>query len=832
MASPLTFLRQRFAARRDSEHEQAILRLVVGCALTIYLAPKGLQGTTQWEFIGVLVAFQAAAWAIFVAIIARPQVSKTRRLCGAVVDSATASYFMVQTGIEGLPLYLVYLWIIFGNGFRYGSKFLLSTLALSAIGFITVLATSDFWKAHLNIGVLMLIGMIILSLYARSLIDRLSIALVRAEAANVAKRQFVSTMSHEMRTPLNAIIGMAQLLHDTKLTNEQAEMLDTVDAASRSMLDLVNDVLDFSKIEAGKLSLNEEDFDLYALVNSAAQVLRGQAERKGLAFHVSVMPDVPPYVHGDPARIRQVLVNLLANSVKFTDRGEVTLHVARISDDADEVKLKISVRDTGVGIAPQLQQRIFESFTQADQSVTRRYGGTGLGTTISKQLVELMGGRIGVESAVGLGSTFWFEIALRKNRSHDEALDKAALDGHRFLLAGVDKANAYELTHLIESWGGTAIRSTLEEAGVLAAAQSRQEEPFTCALVYGASESEAQTVHARMLRGLGSHRLPLILCTSMNSGVSIDRTASAFSAVLKLPVEKSLLFNALHNLSIPPNAEGVVFISDYLKRKDAAQSLKILIADDNATNRLVLARILERASHKVIAVESGDEALDALERDTFDLVILDRNMPNIGGVEAVRALRVLELGNMRTPAIILSADVSEDAKQEAIRAGADLYLTKPVQSALLLEAISSLVEKKEPGELRGAVHAQQELGAALNYETLAHLKELGSTDDFLDKLVHMFLNDNTTLLQEMRRAAESKRFDEVRSLAHALKGSAGSVGLDRLTGLCNELQKAPEGDLRLRSATHIESVQNEFELARGALLAYLKSADSKSDIGK
>lgn len=828
MANPLNLFRQRFAARRDSEHEQAMLRMAVGLVLSFYVFFAADE--RNFSFWLSFALFHIFATGIFLSIVIRPAPSPARRVLGCALDASTATYFMIHSGMAGVPLFLVYLWITFGNGFRYGSRYLLISLGFSMTGFATVLILGEYWHQHWAVGSSLLVGMLVLSLYVNALVSRLSVALVRAEAANIAKRQFVSTISHEMRTPLNAILGMAQLMHDTKLSSEQNEMLDTVDAASRSMLDLVNDVLDFSKIEAGKLSLGVEDFDLYALINSAAQVLRGQAERKGLRFHVSVMPDVPPYVHGDPAKLRQILVNLLANSVKFTDRGEVTLHVAKLSDNPNEAKLKISVRDTGVGIAPAMQARIFESFTQADQSVTRRYGGTGLGTTIAKELVELMGGRIGLESAVGLGSTFWFEVTLRKNRSHDETADKNALYGHRFLLAGIDKTNGMELTRHIEGWGGSTTRSTLEGAAPLIAARAAEDLAFTCVLIYAATSSEAEATYARVLRGMGTQRLPFILCTPAKGEWSQTATLGIFSAILKLPVEKYLLFNALHNLTVPQSADGVVFISDYLKRKDATRPLKILVADDNATNRLVLIRILERAMHHVTAVENGDAALDALEIDRFDLAILDRNMPGIGGVEAVRALRVLELGSLRTPVIILSADVSEDAKQEACTAGADLYLTKPIQSAALLEAIGALINKTEPGDTtQEDAHGKQAITAALNYETLAHLRELGSTENFLDKLVHMFLEDNTALLNEMRKAADAKRFDEVRSLAHALKGSAGSVGLDRLTVLCNDLQKAQEGDLRMRSTMHIEFIQKEFELARNALLAYLRGQNTQAD---
>ena len=250
-----------------------------------------------------------------------PGASPVRRVLGAVVDSAATSYFMVRTGVNGLPLYVVYLWIIVGNGFRYGKAYLLNTLVLSGIGFSVVLYASPFWQAHLGVGGSLLLAMVALSMYVLTLVKRLNDAIRRAEAANLAKRQFVSTVSHEMRTPLNAIIGMIELLRDSTLSGEQAGMVKTIGASSRAMLGLIEDVLDFSKIEAGKLTIAKERFDLYALVNGVMQMLRAQAEAKGLSFVSMVMPDVPSVARGDEGHLRQVLINLLANAVKFTEQG-------------------------------------------------------------------------------------------------------------------------------------------------------------------------------------------------------------------------------------------------------------------------------------------------------------------------------------------------------------------------------------------------------------------------------------------------------------------------------------------------------------------------------
>jgi two-component system sensor histidine kinase RpfC len=830
--SAIGWLRGRLQKRPDTEHEQAFVRLAVGFVCTVYLLYHGFvdKVALEWDYLIVLLLFQTLAWGILIAVVASPGASPTRRVFGAVVDSATASYFMYKTGVDGLPLYLVYLWIILGNGFRYGRFYLLNTLVLCGLGFTVVVMLNPFWQQNVTVGVSMLFCMIAISLYTLTLVNRLSDALDKAEAANVAKRQFVSVISHEMRTPLNAITGMAELLRDTELGTEQTEMVRTISASSRAMLGLVEDVLDFSKIEAGKLTIAKDDFDLYALVNGATQVLKPQAERKGLAFVVSIMPDVPPYVRGDPGHLRQVLINLLGNAVKFTESGSVTLHVSRLADEEGQTRLKFSVRDTGIGIAPDHQRRIFESFTQADQSVTRRFGGTGLGTTISKQLVELMGGTIGVESAVGLGSTFWIELAFETVERTAEAGSDALL-GVRVLLIGFPMAAVKDVDAILAGWGGACMPlPDVDSAAAHATAAVKQGRPFQCGLLYAKSGAEADTEVARLFRQLAGERLPLVLCAPQDSDVHhLPLVQGHFGAALSVPVDKRMLYNAIHSVTAEEPREGVVFISDYLRRKEPARALNILVADDNATNRAVLAKILERVGFTATMVENGDQALDAIEKERFDAVLLDRNMPVMGGVEAVRALRTMEAAQSRTPVIILSADVTEEARREALANGADVFLTKPIQAARLLDAIAKLSQTTETlpvarTEPRPA--ANEAPAGLLNYETLGLLEGLGSRSDFMEKLVRVFSEDNATLIGKMEEAAAAKRFGELRSLLHALKGSAGSIGADELARTCSRIHALSEVELRARGPQHVGKIRADFDVARAELTAYLQKRKS------
>jgi two-component system, sensor histidine kinase RpfC len=830
-SSALSALRARLAARPDSEHEQAIVRLIVGTVLFFYLLPQAYRFAGGALDIGqtyfaVMLLFLLCAGAILADILMTTRVSVTRRVLAATLDISTVTFFMSQAGSHGLPLFLVYIWVALGQGFRYGTRYLLISLALSVFGFAAVLATSEFWHDYLGPGIGLMIGMIVLSMYVRSLVTKLFDALARAEAANQAKRRFISVVSHEMRTPLNAIIGMADLLRDTSLSREQADMLQTLRSSSRVMLGLIEDVLDFSKIEAGKVVLEHADFDLHALVNSTCRILAAQTAAKGVEFVVSIMPEVPPLVRGDPHYLRQVLINLAGNAVKFTERGSVTVHVSAQSETESSVRLKFSVRDTGIGIAPEAQGRIFESFTQADESTTRRFGGTGLGTTIAKQLVGMMGGRIGLESAVGLGSTFWFEAELAKQPERAGAGSGELADA-RILLIGFPQAQREPLLTALAGWGATPVLAETIESGVARlVAEISLAKPYHSALIYTAGDDLKSA--QRFRRAAPDPAPPTILAVPRASGVArFEALSSGFASVLELPVDKRQLFNVLHSVSAGDALhEGVVRLRDYAQRGGAARKLRVLVADDNPTNREVLGKILERAGHNVTLANDGEQALDAIEREAHDLVLLDRNMPGMGGIEALQALRIMTRGRERIPVVMLSADVTPEAKREALEAGADAFLAKPIEALRLLDEIHTLcvakgeARKAEPATLhRPAAPTQPEV---VNAETLGHLEELGSSLAFIEKLSMVFLSDSSALAGRIEQALAGRNFYEFRSLVHAMKGSSASMGTDRLTRLCGELGNLSDAQLRLQTPALLRSLSDELAAVRIQLERHLQ----------
>jgi two-component system sensor histidine kinase RpfC len=827
-------LRARLAARPDTEHEQAIVRLVVGALIVFYLLPDALHHRPE-PTLPVMLAYLVVAALLFLRILASPGESHLRRVLAAVADIGTITWCMVFLDQRAAPMFLFYVWITLANGFRFGARYLIIALFLSVAGFSAVLMTSDFWQSHLSLGIGLAIGLVALSLYVLSLVKRMFDALARAEAANQAKRRFISVVSHEMRTPLNAIIGMSDLLRDTPLSLEQADMLQTLRGSSRVMLGLVEDVLDFSKIEAGKLVLERSDFDLHALVNSTCRIIAAQAAAKGVEFVVSIMPEVPPAVRGDAHHLRQVLINLAGNAIKFTERGSVTVHVSAQEETNSNVRLKFSVRDTGVGIPAEAQASIFESFTQADQSTTRRFGGTGLGTTIAKQLVELMGGRIGMESSVGLGSTFWFEIALEKQAEH-AGVTHGELAGARIMLIGFPHADRDALEQALSGWGATAVAvADVVEAGARLVAEISLAKPYHSALVH--AHSEVGQLVQRFRRVAPDPAPSLVLAVPREAGVPrFAALSSGFSAVLELPFDKRQLFNVLHSVSAGDEAhEGVVRLQDYARRNTSAHKLRVLVADDNPTNREVLGKILEKGGHEATLVADGEQALDAAEREPFDIVLLDRNMPVVGGLEALQAMRLLSGPSARLPIVILSADVTPEARRECLEAGADAFLSKPVEAARLLEQIQgivtgkSLAETPQPTLEQALPRAPSSAGLAfgpepvVNAETIAHLEELGSSPAFLEKLIGVYLTDSAALLAKVDTALASRNVQEFRSHLHALKGSSASMGTDRLTALCSQLGKLSDAELRLKAPGLFKSVSAELAAARAELEGFLRN---------
>ena len=830
----LTRFQGRLSGRSDSEHEQAIVRLLIGAILFVYLLPQALSGSDVRNeahvlFLAAMVCFMALASTVFAWIYLSPAGSPARRICGSFLDVGATTFFMYNLGEYGAPLYIVYLWTIFGNGFRYGKPYLYNSLALSIVGFGLVILFNDYWTQNRALSIGLLVGMIVLSFYMSTLVARLFASLHREEALNQAKRKFLSTVSHEMRTPLNAIIGMNDLLRDTELNADQAEMARAMHEASRSMLKLIENVLDISKIEAGKVTIEETDFDLHGLINSTTGVLVSQAEIRGLQLRAHVMPEVPHALRGDPYHLRQVLYNLIGNGIKFTESGGVTLTVSSLGEGDQAVRLRFAIEDTGIGMAPGVQERIFESFVQADDSTTRRYGGTGLGTTIAKQLVEMMGGHIGVQSALGKGSTFWFELPLKKQADGYVPEASLRLNDIRIMLLGFSAEEQHLLEQDLATWGARTGRASGVEGAAARLAEARSlGHPYHLVLVREEEAVDPSRIPGRLRSSRSQKAPPAVLCTP---GVSeIRRTealASGFAAVLEMPFKKRLLFNAIHSATaVQGGQEGVISLSDYYAARDSnSRRYQILVAEDNLVNQRVTVGILERAGHTVRVVGDGERALDALENERFDVIVMDLNMPQLGGLDAARAYRFMDPDSIHVPIIMLSADVTSETMRECEAAGIDAFLPKPVEARRLLDAIAGLIAKRTHPLAADKVGAEAGL-AVINPAALAELELIGSGGSFMQELVNGFVQDGEALLRQMDAAVASEQFEALRDLVHAMKGSAVTLGAEQLCSSCAGINSQTPSELGASGARVVKVVRDQFQQARTSLLEYLKKRQS------
>lgn len=674
------------------EFEQGLLRVVIALLLMTYLA---LRNHLSLEILMIFGVSQLANLALMSWMYLQENRSVVRRLLGAQLDIIILTYVITQLDHVGVLLATIYLWLIFGNGFRYGFWYLIHAQVLSVLGMLYISLNNSYWMSHPNVTDLMFVMMVVLPVYVAALLRQSTTAREKSNTANLAKTRFLASISHEIRTPLNGIIGILPLLKVTKLDKEQRYFVDSLDSSSKLLLSLLNNVLDISKIEEGQIKVESKEMNVKQIIEDTTATFKLPAELKNIKINTICSHHFN--VIGDPYLLRQILANLMGNAVKFTNHGFIDFTAIVLHEHEKDVQIRFEIDDTGSGIPADKQPFIFDSFMQVNNDKTNKSGGTGLGLTICKRLVESLGSSLHFESREGVGTKFWFDLTFKK--SEQKALNR-----------------------------------------------------------------------------------------------------------------NNLIFEVASDVDIFP--------------------LNILVCEDDYVSQVVLSKTLTSIGHTVTMVQNGNELLEMLTRNTYDVVISDLNIPYKNGIEVLGDYRESRPLDKFTKFILFTADATLEAKLRSAEAGFDEFLTKPVDSHQLFSTLAKITNNGMPYILKCmemlSGHSEPTITESpymqvLDTKKLIELELIGKRPEFVKSLINSFVNDSHQIIKYLEDNYENINEAKINSLCHKLKGSSANLGAKLLVKSSTEISSAAPGQLQNGGEWMIKKLRGDFNKTQTAMEKYLNN---------